>query len=71
MSCGTGSYKQISAGFQHFPTIDLELIRGEGIRRFGKHHAMCHYSIINNRVYRKCYGEHVGRFIMICYDWLI
>ena len=49
MSCPL-SYKEIDDGFKVFPKVDLNFTGSEGISRFGRNHALCHYSIIDNKV---------------------
>lgn len=53
-------YSQIQKDLALFHQIDLKELTKEAVRRFGTHHALCHYSIINNQIYRKTYGQHVG-----------
>ncbi|EDO47272.1 predicted protein [Nematostella vectensis] len=54
------NYSQIDRDLARFPEINLIRLAKEAVDRFGVHHALCHYSIINNKVYRKSHGEHVG-----------
>lgn len=43
-------YSQIQKDLALFHQIDLKELKKEAVRRFGTHHALCHYSIINNQV---------------------
>ncbi|XP_066912321.1 protein O-glucosyltransferase 2-like [Clytia hemisphaerica] len=63
------SYAQISRDLSPFPQIDLTKMKEDAIREFGTHHALCHYSVVHNKVYRKCYGQHVG-FSIFMDAWL-
>lgn len=53
-------YLQVEKDLLPFNQINLEELAKEAVGRFGTHHAICHYSVINNQVYCKCYGKHVG-----------
>jgi len=53
-------FSQIQKDLDPFTQINLEQLRTEAVSRFGTHHALCHYSVVNNQVYRKTYGQHVG-----------
>lgn len=53
-------YSQIQEDLAPFGQINLKELDKEAVKRFGTHHALCHYSIISNKVYRKTYGQHVG-----------
>ncbi|XP_022257995.1 KDEL motif-containing protein 1-like, partial [Limulus polyphemus] len=61
MSC-YGNYSQIHADLSNFPQVDMEMALDSAIKRFNMPGAIsfCHYSVIKNEVYRKCYGQHVG-----------
>ncbi|RDD44136.1 KDEL motif-containing protein 1 [Trichoplax sp. H2] len=59
MNCNLNQ-SQIERDLAKFQKVNLKSLRQEGLDRFGKHHAICHYSVISNKVYRNCYGEHVG-----------
>jgi len=69
MKCPT-TYDQINNDLKPFPKINFDDIHEDIIKSFGKNHAICHYSVINNQVYRKCYGEHVG-FAIFMDAWLL
>ncbi|PIK61811.1 hypothetical protein BSL78_01266, partial [Apostichopus japonicus] len=60
MRCPGEVPNQIQRDFAPFPTIDLDRLVQEAIERFAEHHSLCHYSIINNRIYRRTFGQHVG-----------
>lgn len=61
MGCKS-SYTQIEKDFIPFPKIDMEKLAKQAISRFNQAgmHSLCRYRIINNKVYRKTYGQHVG-----------
>ncbi|KAK3745064.1 hypothetical protein QZH41_014561 [Actinostola sp. cb2023] len=54
------NYSQIERDLERFPKINLKRLAKEGVERFGVHNALCHYSVVDNKVYRKTHGEHVG-----------
>ncbi|CAH1778700.1 unnamed protein product [Owenia fusiformis] len=56
------SYKQIKNDLSIFSNIDMDIVSKEAVERFNQRgsHSLVHYAIINNKVYRKTYGEHVG-----------
>ncbi|KAH9507750.1 Protein O-glucosyltransferase 2 [Bulinus truncatus] len=56
------TYPQIRDDLQHFGNIDMSKVAKEAVERFNSagQHSLCHYKIVNNKVYRKCYGQHVG-----------
>ncbi|KAK3085442.1 hypothetical protein FSP39_003355 [Pinctada imbricata] len=56
------SYSQIDLDLAQFKDVDVENVAKEAISRFNKAgmHSLSHYRIIDNKVYRKTYGEHVG-----------
>lgn len=43
-------YSQIEKDLLPFDQINLEDLAKEAVGRFGTHHAICHYSVINNQV---------------------
>ncbi|XP_052214098.1 protein O-glucosyltransferase 2-like isoform X7 [Dreissena polymorpha] len=61
MSC-PASYRQIKNDLAIFKDVDLESTARETIQRFNisTAHSLSRYKIINNKIYRKTYGEHVG-----------
>ncbi|XP_045191680.2 protein O-glucosyltransferase 2-like [Mercenaria mercenaria] len=61
MEC-TNSYKQIKNDLSLFKDVDLEKTAAETIQRFNTTTAIgvCYYKIIDNKIYRKTYGQHVG-----------
>lgn len=61
MGCPT-SYRQIKNDLSLFKDVDLEKTSAETIHRFNisTAHSLCQYKIINNKIYRKTYGQHVG-----------
>ncbi|CAC5400399.1 Protein O-glucosyltransferase 3,Protein O-glucosyltransferase 2 [Mytilus coruscus] len=56
------SYNQIDDDLSIFDNVDLEKVAKEAVSRFSNRgmHSLSHYRIINNKIYRKTYGEHVG-----------
>lgn len=59
MHCPT-SFPQIQRDLSLFSKVDLERNAREIVQRFGQRQSLCHYTIKNNQVYIKTYGEHVG-----------
>lgn len=61
MGC-PASYHQIKRDLSIFKDLNLEDIANQTVNRFNKRgmHSLCHYRIIDNKIYRKTYGEHVG-----------
>ncbi|XP_063248461.1 protein O-glucosyltransferase 2 isoform X2 [Prinia subflava] len=51
---------QIQRDLANFPTVDPDKIAKEIPQRFGQRQSLCHYTIKDNEVYIKTYGEHVG-----------
>jgi hypothetical protein len=49
MQC-PNNYTQIERDLEKFNKIDLKRLAKEGVERFGVHNALCHYSIIDNKV---------------------
>uniref|UniRef100_A0A0B7AME8 Glycosyl transferase CAP10 domain-containing protein n=2 Tax=Arion vulgaris TaxID=1028688 RepID=A0A0B7AME8_9EUPU len=56
------SYPQIELDLKPFHDINMTHVAKEAVERFNERgrRSICHYKIINNKVYRKCYGEHVA-----------
>ncbi|XP_048728730.2 protein O-glucosyltransferase 2-like [Ostrea edulis] len=57
------TYEQIDRDLSIFKKkLNLKKVASEAISRFNQKgmHSLTHYRIINNKVYRKTYGEHVG-----------
>ncbi|KAK3749514.1 hypothetical protein RRG08_043420 [Elysia crispata] len=56
------TYNQIRLDLEPFKDINMAKVAREAVERFNNkgHHSICHYKIIDNKIYRKCYGEHVG-----------
>lgn len=56
------SYSQIEQDMAPFTNISMEKVAREAVSRFNQAgmHSLSRYRIINNKVYRKTYGEHVG-----------
>lgn len=54
------SFPQIQRDLSHFPFVDPERNAIEIAKRFGQRQSLCHYTIKDNKVYVKTFGEHVG-----------
>ncbi|KAL7881275.1 hypothetical protein AOLI_G00081230 [Acnodon oligacanthus] len=54
------SFPQIQRDLSAFPRVDLEHNAHEIPQRFGQRQSLCHYTVKDNKVYIKTYGEHVG-----------
>ncbi|XP_068121358.1 protein O-glucosyltransferase 2 [Hyperolius riggenbachi] len=54
------SIPQIEHDLRPFPSVDPDKIAVEIPERFGQRQSLCHYTIKDNKVYIKTYGEHVG-----------
>ncbi|XP_067890194.1 protein O-glucosyltransferase 2 isoform X1 [Heterodontus francisci] len=54
------SFPQIQRDLAHFPFVDPDRIAIEIAKRFGQRQSLCHYTIKDNKVYVKTFGEHVG-----------
>ncbi|CAH2223581.1 KDEL motif-containing 1 [Pelobates cultripes] len=59
MSCKE-SIPQIEHDLKRFSSVDLDKIAVEIPERFGDRQSLCHYTIKDNKIYIKTYGEHVG-----------
>ncbi|ELT95788.1 hypothetical protein CAPTEDRAFT_221044 [Capitella teleta] len=61
MNCPAG-YRQIKQDLSIFGDIDMKAVKQEAVERFNQRgrHALCHYVVKNNQIYRQTYGEHVG-----------
>ncbi|XP_063973094.1 protein O-glucosyltransferase 2-like [Diachasmimorpha longicaudata] len=58
----SSNYSQILNDLKDFPQLNFSNIRTQLIKNYAKPHSvsLCHYVIKNNRIFRRCYGEHVG-----------
>jgi hypothetical protein len=58
------TYTQIEKDMSKFAnrTIDMHRMSSIIVNTFNQRYSqsLCHYVVLSNRVYRKCYGEHVG-----------
>ncbi|CAL1582737.1 unnamed protein product [Knipowitschia caucasica] len=54
------SFPQIDEDLSVFRHVDPDLIAREVPARFGQRQSLCHYTLKNNQVYVKTFGEHVG-----------
>ncbi|XP_077982312.1 protein O-glucosyltransferase 2-like [Glandiceps talaboti] len=57
--CNTSPHPQMTRDLSSFPRVDLDRLAKEAPDIF-RRHSLCHYSIIDNKIYRKTHGEHVG-----------
>ena len=60
MGC-PATYEQIDRDLAKFKEIDHDKVAKEAVERFGKHHALVHYSIIKNKV---CHLS----FVVLCVE---
>ncbi|XP_028993305.1 protein O-glucosyltransferase 2 [Betta splendens] len=54
------SFPQIDSDLSLFTSVDLDRNAKEIPQRFGQRQSLCHYTIVDNKVYVKTFGEHVG-----------
>ncbi|GFR82613.1 KDEL motif-containing protein 1 [Elysia marginata] len=56
------TYNQIRLDLEPFQDIQMSKVARQAVERFNQkgRHSICHYKVVENKVYRKCYGEHVG-----------
>ncbi|XP_014671234.1 PREDICTED: KDEL motif-containing protein 1-like isoform X2 [Priapulus caudatus] len=56
------SYSQIESDLSVFNSVDMSKVVKEAVQRFNQAgtHSICHYAVVTNKVYRTCYGQHVG-----------
>lgn len=54
------SFPQIERDLVAYTSVDPDRNSREIPQRFGQRQSLCHYTIINNKVYVKTFGEHVG-----------
>uniref|UniRef100_A0A096MBI1 Protein O-glucosyltransferase 2 n=1 Tax=Poecilia formosa TaxID=48698 RepID=A0A096MBI1_POEFO len=54
------SFAQISRDLSLYASVDPDLNAQEIPKRFGQRQSLCHYTIKENKVYVKTFGEHVG-----------
>ncbi|XP_039279066.1 protein O-glucosyltransferase 2 [Nilaparvata lugens] len=56
------NYSQIEEDLKPFKDIDFNSFRPEFVKKFDRPASMsvCNYVVLNNQLYRKCYGQHVG-----------
>ncbi|XP_071503346.1 protein O-glucosyltransferase 2-like [Diadema antillarum] len=60
MFCPAGIPRQIQSDFAIHPSINLKTLHRDVESRFARHHSLCHYTVINNKIYRKTLGSIVG-----------
>ncbi|XP_033124676.1 protein O-glucosyltransferase 2-like isoform X2 [Anneissia japonica] len=60
MQCRKEVHPQIEKDLIHFPNINLKNLAEQVVSRYAAHHSLSHYTIINNRIYRKTHGLHTG-----------
>ncbi|XP_032794179.2 protein O-glucosyltransferase 2 [Daphnia magna] len=53
---------QIDNDISRFHNVDFSQVLSEAIKRFSHagSYSFCHYVVLNNKVHRRCYGQHVG-----------
>ncbi|CAG7669073.1 unnamed protein product [Allacma fusca] len=58
----TRNHQQIDSDLGPFTSVNFSSVLEQAIERFYQpgSHSFCHYVIKDNKVYRKCYGQHVG-----------
>ncbi|CAF1108853.1 unnamed protein product [Adineta ricciae] len=59
----SASRSQLRTDMKVFKTIDMKQVLEKATLKYFQHpqtYALCHYVIKNNKIYRKCYGEHTG-----------
>ncbi|XP_023225980.1 KDEL motif-containing protein 1-like isoform X2 [Centruroides sculpturatus] len=56
------SHPQIKDDLQPFKEIDMNAVLKQALKRFNNPgaYSICHYSVVSNEIYRKCYGQYVG-----------
>lgn len=56
------SYPQIDRDLRLFSEINMRYVLEDALKRFNHpgSYSICHYSVISNQVYRKCFGQYVG-----------
>ncbi|XP_043927887.1 protein O-glucosyltransferase 2 [Protopterus annectens] len=59
MKCPS-SFPQIMRDLAQFSAVNPDQIAVDIPKRFGERQSLCHYTVKNNKVYLKTYGEHVG-----------
>lgn len=58
-------YLQVEKDLLPFNQINLEELAKEAVGRFGTHHAICHYSVINNQVCNTVQGSFLWDYEII------
>ncbi|XP_054716226.1 protein O-glucosyltransferase 2-like [Uloborus diversus] len=55
-------YPQIDSDLSIFPEVNMTKVMEDALQRFNHpaSYSICHYSVVSNQIYRKCYGQHVG-----------
>lgn len=54
------SFPQIDKDLSNYPSVDPERNAQEIPQRFGQRQSLCHYTVKDNQIYVKTFGEHVG-----------
>ncbi|XP_046679727.1 protein O-glucosyltransferase 2-like isoform X2 [Homalodisca vitripennis] len=56
------SHSQIMSDLEPFPTVNFSTFHSHVVKKVDKSGSMsvCNYAILNNKIYRRCYGQHVG-----------
>lgn len=55
-------YPQMETDLAHFPSVDFDELHEGAVREYNHSTSMsvCNYVVKNNKVYRRCYGQHTG-----------
>ena len=51
------TFPQIEEDLKLHKIIDLSTLREKMLKKFAKHHSICHYVIKSNKIYRECHGS--------------
>ncbi|XP_071957348.1 protein O-glucosyltransferase 2-like [Antedon mediterranea] len=60
MQCRQDLHPQIEKDLLNFPSVNLDNLAEKVIAKYSAHHSLSHYTIINNKIYRKTHGLHTG-----------
>ncbi|XP_012285005.1 KDEL motif-containing protein 1 [Orussus abietinus] len=60
--CTQCNHSQIINDLKPFNSVNFEMIREEIIKKYHRPNSVsiCHYVVKDNKIYRQCYGQHVG-----------
>lgn len=53
---------QLFENLKQFPSVNFDEIRDDIVKRYDRPQSvsLCHYVVKSNKIYRNCYGQHVG-----------